>query len=370
MRLADFIRDHMESILVEWESFAATRSPAANGMTSLELRDHAEQILEAIAKDIETAQSGHDQKQKSLGLAVVPPDAPETAAQTHAVLRGRSGFNINQLVAEYRALRASVLRLWDRANGGEIRGLDDVIRFDEAIDQAMTESVCFYSTEVERARNLLLGMLGHDMRSPLNTIQLTASYLARLNAGDEVSTASQRLIDSGSRMRSLLDDLVDFNRTKLGLGIRVSPAPVDLADTFSKEIEQLQFANPDNRIELVIEGDVSGNWDERRLQQVLSNLVLNAVKYGTKHAPIRVRLTGVADSVQFEVLNAGAIVAGGNVERLFDPLQRGPTADEEVTASGLGLGLYISREIAMAHGGQITVHPHPAATVFAVSLPR
>lgn len=369
MRLADFIRDHMESILVEWEAFAATRGPAASGMTSLELRDHAQQILEAIAKDIESVQSGHDQKQKSLGLAVAAANAPETAAQTHAVLRGRSGFNINQLVAEYRALRASVLRLWDRANGGEIRGLDDVIRFDEAIDQALTESVCFYAAEVERARNLLLGMLGHDMRSPLNTIQLTASYLARLNAGEEVSTASQRLIDSGARMRSLLDDLVDFNRTKLGLGIRVSPARVDLAETFSREIAQLQFANPDNEIQLEIEGDVSGNWDERRVQQILCNLVLNAIKYGTRDAPIRVRLIGVADSVQFEVLNSGAITAGGSVERLFDPLQRGPT-DEETGPDGLGLGLYISREIALAHGGQINVYPHPAATVFAVNLPR
>jgi signal transduction histidine kinase len=297
------------------------------------------------------------------------PDLPETAAQSHAVLRGRSGFDINQLVAEYRALRASVLRLWDQANAGVIRNLDDVIRFDEAIDQALTESVCFYAAEVERSRNLLLGMLGHDMRTPLNTIQLTASYLSRLNAGEEVSASAQRLIDSGSRMRSLLDDLVDFNRTRLGLGIRVTPGPVDLAKTFTRELDQLRFANPGNPIELEIEGDVAGHWDEGRLLQVLSNLVLNAVKYGTSKTPIRVRLTGVADCVNFEVVNAGSFAAD-DAARVFQPLQRGADSDAVEGSENLGLGLYIAREIALAHGGQISVHTHSAATVFTVSLPR
>ena len=124
-------------------------------------------------------------------------DAPETAAETHAVLRAKSGFDINQLVAEYRALRASVLRLWIDACQPDDPGLEDIVRFNEAIDQAIAESIGFFSAQVDQARNLLLGMLGHDMRSPLNTIQMTASYLAALNAGDEVSEAASRLIRSG-----------------------------------------------------------------------------------------------------------------------------------------------------------------------------
>ena len=370
MRLADFIREHMESILVEWEAFAASFSPAADKMTSLELRDHAQQILEAVAQDISQKQSSRAQREKSLGRAPVLTDAPETAAESHAVLRGLSGFDINQLVAEYRALRASVLRLWERANDGEPRHLDDVIRFNEAIDQALTESVTFYSAQVEHSRTMLLAMVGHDMRGPLNTIQLTASYLARLQAGEEVSTASRRLRSSGSRMAALLDDLVDFNRTRLGLGIRIARAPVDLRKSFIEELEHLRFANPDQPIELDVEGDVSGNWDERRLQQVLCNLVLNAVKYGTPGAPIRVRLTGVDGCVNFEVQNAGTLHGGAYVEHLFEPLRQGTDGDSGREAHSLGMGLYIAREIAQAHGGQITVHPHAAATVFAVSLPR
>src|SRR6185369_2801484 len=128
-------------------------------MDSLALRDHAEQILQAVAKDLSTAQTREAQTAKSLGLAPKIIGAPETAAQTHALLRARSGFNINQLAAEYRALRASVLRLWADACKPERADLEDTIRFNEAIDQALAESIGFYSTQVELARNLVLGML-------------------------------------------------------------------------------------------------------------------------------------------------------------------------------------------------------------------
>ena len=231
MRLADFILRDMESILVEWEAFAATLFPAAASMTPLALRDDAKQILEAVAKDLSTSQTKQAQIDKSLGRAPKVMDAPETAAQTHAILRARSGFDINQLASEYRALRASVLRLWTEACQPDDINLEDVIRFNEAIDQALAESIEFFSEQVERSRNLLLGMLGHDMRNPLNAIQMTASYLAALNAGAEVSEAASRLIRSGASMKALLDDLVDFNRTKLGLGINITLANVDLASS-------------------------------------------------------------------------------------------------------------------------------------------
>jgi siderophore synthetase component len=110
MRLAEFITRNMEPILVQWEAFAATLLPAARTMDSHGLRDHARQILEAIAKDIATPQTREEQREKSLG-----PQADEclgNGRQTHAVLRARRGFDINQLAAEYRALRASVLGMW------------------------------------------------------------------------------------------------------------------------------------------------------------------------------------------------------------------------------------------------------------------
>lgn len=102
MRLADFILRNMEGILAEWEAFATTLLPASASMTTLALRDHAQQILQAVVRDISTPQTCQEQSDKSKGRGKRPPTAPQTAAETHAVLRAKSGFDINQLVAEYR----------------------------------------------------------------------------------------------------------------------------------------------------------------------------------------------------------------------------------------------------------------------------
>lgn len=287
MRLANFILRNMETILGEWEQFAATLLPGAAGMTSLALRNHAKEILEAVAKDLSTPQTKEAQAEKSKGRAPKLMLAPETAAQTHAVLRARSGFDINQLAAEYRALRASVLHLWMEACQPDEISLDDIGRFNEAIDQAIAESIGFFSAQVDQARNLLLGMLGHDMRSPLNTIVMTAQYLAALNAGAAVSEAASRLIRGGASMKALLDDLIDFNRTSFGLGIKIDLAEVDLAARLRDELEQLRGAYPSRQIELEVVGDTEGTWDSRRLQQLLRNLVGNAINYGAADKPVR-----------------------------------------------------------------------------------
>ena len=177
MRLADFILSDMQAILRQWEAFAGTRHPAGSAMTPLELRDHAKEILLAVARDISTPQTPEAQTAKSKGLAPRPIDALETAAQTHGLLRAHGGFDIKQMASEYRALRASVLRLWTDACQPEPPNLEDMIRFNEAIDQALAESIVFFSDKVDEARNLVLGMLGHDMRTPLQSMLLTASYL-------------------------------------------------------------------------------------------------------------------------------------------------------------------------------------------------
>ncbi|AET95057.1 putative sensor histidine kinase (dctS) (plasmid) [Burkholderia sp. YI23] len=369
MRLADFILRDMERIMAEWEAFAATLLPAAKTMGSLALRDHAIEILQAIAKDLSTPQTAHAQREKSLGRVPKLIGAPETAAQTHALLRARGGFNINQMVAEYRALRASVLRLWIDESQLATSDLEDMIRFNEAIDQAVAESVGFFDAQVEQARNLLLGMLGHDMRSPLQTIQTTSTYLAALNAGEKVSEAAARLIRSGVRMNALLDDLCDFNRTKLGLGINITPGNVDLTTVFGDAVDQLRAAHPDHRIDLELSGNVQGVWDGSRLQQLLSNLVINAIRYGTPNEPVRVVVTGLDAEVRLEVRNSGRAIDQQTLERIFDPLARG-SEQEKRNPSGLGLGLYIASEIAKAHHGAIEGRSDQTETAFAVRLPR
>ncbi|CAB3802952.1 sensor histidine kinase [Pararobbsia alpina] len=370
MRLADFILRDMESILAQWEAFAGTLLPAAAHMRSLALRDHAEQILEAVAKDLSTPQTREAQTAKSRGQAPKLAGAPETAAQTHALLRARGGFDINQLAAEYRALRASVLRLWMDECEPDAFHPDDILRFNEAIDQAIAESVGYFSAQVDQARNLLLGMLGHDMRSPLQTIQMTASYLAALNAGDKVSEAASRLVRSGARMQALLDDMLDFNRTRLGLGLNITPTEGDLAKPLADELDLVRAVHPDRRVDLDVVGNCHGVWDGRRLQQLLGNLVLNAIKYGAPDGPVRVSVTGEEAEVRLEVKNSGAAIERSILDRIFDPLQRGQDHLDRHDNSSLGLGLYIASEIAKAHGGGIKARSDETETVFVVRLPR
>ncbi len=371
MRLTDFILKQMEDILQDWEAFATTLLPAAGSMTALALRDHAQHILEAVARDLASPQTREEQAEKSKGHAAGASGAPETAAQTHAVLRARSGFDINQLVAEYRALRASVLRLWMDAHAFEKDSIEDMIRFNEAIDQAIAESVSHFHIAVERHRNLLLGMLGHDMRNPLNAIQLTASYLATLNLGEEVSEAALTVIKSGASMQALLDDLVDFNRTSLGLGLRVHPADTDLGTVVADELEQFRAAYPGRQIELIQSPDNCGRWDSTRLQQLLRNLLANAIRHGAPDQPIRVKLRCDEADVCLEVTNSGPAIDPTDVARIFNPLERaGAQLERSETRDGLGLGLFIVREIVQAHHGRVEVKSASDETTFTVHLPR
>ena len=361
----------MEAIVAEWEVFAKTLFPARAQITSIALRDHAEKILEAVAADLSTPQTAHEQAQKSKGQAPVVENAPETAAQTHAILRAQSGLDINQLAAEYRALRASVLRLWEKHSPMGPDEFPDVVRFNEAIDQALAESIQFFNTQVEQSRNLLLGTLGHDMRNPLNAIVLTASNLATMNAGDEVSEAAMVLIRSGASIKALLDDLVDFNRTKLGLGINIEAAETDLAPLFTDEITQHRIVHPECHLELKLDGDLTGHWDGARLQQVLRNLLANAVAYCTRGEPVRVTACGDNDSVRIEVANRGPVIDPEAAKHIFDPLTRGAAAARRRAGrGGLGLGLYIVREITRAHGGTVSLRSAPDETVVTVWLPR
>lgn len=372
MRLGEFIAARLEPILAEWESFASTLLPAAARLDSEALRDHARAMLEAIADDLKREQSAEAGILKSKGLAPRVEGAPPTAAQSHASLRARDGFDINQMAAEYRALRASVLRLWLAESPPAPEDLQDVIRFNEAIDQALAESVKDFSLAVENGRNLLMGMLGHDMRNPLGVIVTTAGHLSKLNAGSDVSVAASRLIKSGARIQALVNDLVDFSRTQLGVGINVTPARVDLAKLFRDELDLQKAAHPERQVTLEVSGDLVGFWDGNRLHQALGNLVGNALKYGSRDTPVHVALVGDSVGVRFSIANHGTAIPAQFVKEMFAPLVRGPlAADSAPPADGsLGLGLYITREIVKAHKGDISVRSDDSGTVFAVELPR
>ena len=365
MRLADFIEQHMPVILASWDSFAASLLPAAAGASTATLRDHSEQILTAIVHDLRAA---HGPQQR----AAPSGPAGHTAAQTHAVLRATSGFTMQQMVAEYRALRTGVLHRWFEAHAPGPEFLEDVIRFNEAIDQALTESVDFFSKEVERWRNVFMAVLGHDLRGPLNAILLSSHLISRLAEGTPVSAPAASLARSSARMQELIDDLLDYSRGALDVGFSVLPRALDLDAVCREEIEVQRAALPHCRIEFSVKGTMRGCWDASRMKQVVSNLVTNAARYGDAGGPVLVALSGTDAEVRLSVENPGPTIAPQAIESLFEPLRRGAGCDvgAEGSRTSMGLGLFIVRQVALAHGGTVQVESAHGRTAFTVVLPR
>ncbi len=370
MRLPDFIRSHREPILEEWEAFAKTQLPAARCMSTLSLRDHSAEILEAMARDISEPQSEQEQTEKSVGRAPEQSSAPNTAAQTHALLRQKGGFDINQLGAEYRALRASVLRLWTAHSQPDPIQPEDVMRFNEAIDQALAESITYFDDQLQRSRKLFLGMLAHDLRNPVNAVILIGDYLAALEAGEEVTEAAASLKRCGGSIKALLEDLADFNRSQLGVGIQLRRAEVDLAPIFTAEVDLLRRAHPDSVITIHLEGNTTGHWDGARLQRVLRNLIANAIEHGTAGTAITVQVQGHASTLDFVVRNFGRTIPASSYDEIFSPLSQGPHGRHDRDVQSLGLGLFIVREVIQGHGGTVEVTSGRGETAFTVHLPR
>jgi signal transduction histidine kinase len=366
MRLVEFISSHGEAILAEAAVYARTLPPLAHE-TDATLRDHFPRILEAIVADLRQRQSSADSRAKGIGQAPVDEDAPDTAAQTHGRLRAKDGLQTVQLVAEYRALRASVLRLWTQ-HGAAHASIDDVIRFNEAIDQAIAESVEYYSAEMDQLRNVFLGVLGHDLRGPLNAVLLTSELISKLSSEPAISRHLGVLIRSGRRMSALLDTLLHYNRSALGHGIAVHRARVDLGHECAAELELLRAALPEAVLTLACEGDLVGEVDASSVREALGNLVHNAVTYGDAGA-IDLRLAGTPDTLVLTVANTGPEIPADRIARMFAPLDRAGQ-DDRGNRTNLGLGLFIVQKIAQAHDGRVECRSSPRRTVFELTLPR
>ncbi|HEX2206784.1 MAG TPA: sensor histidine kinase [Longimicrobium sp.] len=376
MRLAEFIRTSREPILAEWEAFARTCLPASGSMDVEGLRDHADQMLTVIANDLQTPQDHLEQSEKSKGHAPADDSDASTAAEEHGAGRADSGFTVEQMVAEYRALRASVLRLWTRAQGELVPAdLEDLTRFNEAIDQSLAESVSRYNQNLEQAKEMFLAILGHDLRTPLGAIFTSARFMLDTGELEEPHrTLTGRIAASSTRTLHMVGDLLDFTRSRLGGGIPIVRAEMSLGKVVRDVVDEIAASAAGVRIRVDTRGEQRGEWDAARISQALGNLIGNAVQHGTTGGTVTVSIRDEGEEVAIAIHNRGAPIPRDQLDGLFNPMKtresprapsaRGPTGS-------LGLGLYIAEQIVGAHGGRIQVDSSDTdGTTFTVLLPR
>ena len=372
MKLSAFITAHLPAILAEWDAFARTLFPFETGKSNLALRDHAEQMLRELAADIDTDQSTRQQIQKSKGLE--GPDSPDSAAAIHGTLREHIGFSLVQLAAEFRALRATVLRLWLREITHVTEDISyDMVRFNEAVDQALAESVATYSVRTNRTRDTFLAILGHDLRTPLSVMSLSGHYLRRPGFGtEETRETGQRIVANAASMRSMVNDLLEYGRSQLGGEMSISRQQVDMAQVCQAALDDARAAYSDLEFAFDVQGEATGQFDGARLQQVYSNLLINAAQYGIAGRGIKMTLHGQRDGVTVQVCNFGPVIPAEFLDAMFDPLvQLAIPGLQRTFSSSSGLGLFIAREITNAHAGKISVSSSlEAGTIFTVWLPR
>ena len=379
MRLAEFILANVEPLLAEWEGFARSIWPTAAAAEPAELRNDAEAILRATAVDMRSEQTSAEQADKAKGAGPARDERGDLAraSSSHGTGRVTSGFDLWAVVAEYRALRASVLRLWRESEPvPDMRDVGDLTRFNESIDQSLAHALRSHAQGVERdrqvalaneqasrweaeaanrAKDVFLATLSHEMRTPLNAIVGWISILRQEGAGTKHLQQGLEVIERNTRAQvQLIDDVLDVSRIVSGK-LRVNIRACELTDVITAGVDVVRPAAEARGITINLELDDSASrtsCDSTRMQQVVWNLVSNAVKFTPKGGRVDVTLRREQSSLQIQVSDSGQGISADLLPRVFDRFRQADSSTRRQFA-GLGLGLSIVKYIVEAHGGTV-----------------
>lgn len=351
--LARYLLEHRDALLVAWRK-RARQLAAAEGMSVQALEDHVPRIIEALADAVRRVD---DSAQALTDLS-----------QIHASQRWAENYDLRQVVAEYRLLRRVILDGYRDYTRGATNADPDPLHalavLNENLDQAIADAVEQFYSERMRGADWAIAVLGHDLRNPLNLASLQAQLLLRLEPPLEPQARgiAQVIRRTTQTMERLVADLLDVARWRGGRTIPLAREPTDLRLLVETALTEFRLANPDRDLQLDEAAPCEGSWDPDRLMQVLSNLLGNAIKYGQD--PVRCLVTCEADTATVTVRNAGGMPEAVR-DRIFKPFF---TSDQQ---HGTGLGLFIAREIARAHGGDLALAEcGDTSTCFLLSLPR
>lgn len=362
---ADHLAALEEHILADWEQRVRRdqRIPESEGMSRPALRDHIPAIFEAIVDGLRQSApppywAGHEAKRP---------------IRAHAFERLRQDYEITALLRELTHLR--------RAVTAALRPHDEHrVRAEELVDEAMLLAATEFDrlareelAQEERFRDRFLAILGHDLRQPLHSVTMGASILEQLlePSMTEQRRVATRLAQTAQRMAAMLGGLLDAVRLHRDGSLPTQPvAGVELGALVSGVLDEAELSHPNARLEFERpSAPVTGCWDPVRLAQLFSNLIHNAVDHGQPGTPVQItlRAEGALAIVSVHNENQGAPLTGEQLDHAFAPFRSDSPSGE---GRHLGLGLFVARQVATAHGGSIQADSGPGGTTFRVKLPR
>jgi signal transduction histidine kinase len=350
-QVAAFLRREKERLAELWEQEVRRELPALQSLPRPALLDHLFEMLEGLAAWIDGDVADADRGFQAL-------------IEGHALTRLGYGVGLETLMREYGKLRYVVLRELLPAQPPP----DSLLLLHEGMDRAIGAAIDRYSARREEIRARFISILGHDLRDPLSTVKISSDILGRSpTLADEHKLVVARISRACDRMHRMIAEVLDFARGHLGGGIPANPALNDMGDICRNVVDEIATVHPDRLIAVDTHGDLRGPFDRDRVTQAIGNIVANGVEHGTGPIEVNAHETDDRLHVITMVTSHGRPIPPEILPRIFDPFARG---DDTAARKGLGLGLYIAYEIALAHGATIDVTSDQHATTFTITWPR
>ena len=361
MSLRRFLHESLDDILAEWEKEGGL---PATGLTARRL--HFGQVLRAVADEM-NRMSASAATASAAAAATLAEDAPRRAGGGEP-----SHSHAGQLVDDYASLRASVLRQWRQKHPSpSAADLDELVHFNEAMDRSLAELSATFSPSQSQPNALFLGVLNHELRTLVASILMSGQVLTHRSApGSPEGKAAQRILRSCEQLRQSLDALSDFTKVRLGAPLDIDRVRDDMGVLCRQALDAFARIDPERKIRLTSDGDLSGDWDVTRLREAVGGLIANAARFASRGSWVTIAVDGhAADEVKVTVHGDGTPIDVETLQTIFDPVAR--VESENATYAGLGLGLFIVRKVVDAHGGNVSVEASAQdGTTFTMVLPR
>ncbi|NVB80364.1 MAG: HAMP domain-containing histidine kinase [Kofleriaceae bacterium] len=353
-RVAAFIRHNEARISARWIEEVCGDHPAQYACRPV-LETQLPEFIEGLANWVE-------------GNTEAAESAFARLAEGQAIERLGYGVGLETLMREYSKLRVVITRelLSLPVVDADLR--DSMLRLHEGLDIAVNEMMARYGARRDEIRERFMAILGHDLREPVATVTISARMLASNPALDrEHRLVASRIGRACDRMQRRINDVLDFARGHLGAGIPAHPTPNDLGEISRTAVDEIGGANPQRHITVAVRGDLHGDLDRDRVHQALTNLISNAIHHTDGPIEIVARESHDRQALVTEVTSHGAVIPEELRRRIFDPFTQGETPG---SGKGVGLGMFIVQQIAVAHGGTCDVKSDESGTTFSIRWPR